>query len=212
MFVRQPQFRNASADVQIYYGDSPTTTAARYYKSWNKPPGVSHIYMMLIGGGGNGDGVTGGASGAVTVWYGAAQNVPDSLEVLAGFGGTTSIVRYRGTSLSTLLQANSASTITPGTATTANQFAASGYYQSIAGQAGTSAGGPGPSNTTFLSGGGTGGITTNYGYTTDQGFFQLQPIIVGGGSGSYNNQRSGIGCGGAINGVGGQGMVLIASW
>ena len=55
MFVRQnqQQFRNSNADVQIFYGsDASVSTRTR---SWNKPTGVSHVYMMLIGGGGYGD-------------------------------------------------------------------------------------------------------------------------------------------------------------
>jgi hypothetical protein len=216
MFVRQnqQQFRNSNADVKIFYGSSNGT--ARISGAWNKPPGVSHVYMMLIGGGGNGDATTGGGSGAVTVWYGAAQNVPDVLEITAtnqGLG-TSTIVYYRSTAgtPNTLLTANAGPATAGGAATTAGVFAASGFYQSIAGQAGTS-GTLSASSTTFLSGGaGTGG-TANYGYSTgstSDGYFLLQPIIVGLGA---SNLRGGIGCGGSANsGTGGQGMVLIASW
>jgi hypothetical protein len=214
MFVRQnqQQFRNSNADVQIFYGDTPSATAYRYKKTWNKPPGVSHVYMMLIGAGGAGDGVTGGGSGAVTVWYGAAQNVPDVLEILAGFAINTT-VSYRGSSLILLLQANAANTITGAPTTAAGVLAASGFYQSIAGQSGET-GSVSASATTFLSGGGS-GVTANYGYGTlagQDGFFMLQPVIVG--TGGTNLQNGGIGCGGgtATFGLGGPGMVLIASW
>jgi hypothetical protein len=49
--------------------------------------------MMLIGGGGNGGAGDGGGSGTVTVWYGAAQHVPNSLSVTvaAGSGLSTSV-------------------------------------------------------------------------------------------------------------------------
>jgi len=217
MFVRQnqQQFRNSNADVQIFYGDTPSATAYRYKKTWNKPPGVSHVYMMLIGAGGSGDGTTGGGSGAVTVWYGAAQNVPDVLEILAGFAINTT-VSYRGSSLILLLQANAANTITGGLATAAGVLAASGFYQSIAGQDGTS-GTQSASATTFLSGGNGGGVpnTANYGYSINSGngFFMLQPLIVGCGGNDTGN--GGIGCGGGLTSSssrGGQGMVLIASW
>lgn len=219
MFVRQnqQQFRNSNADVQIFYGDANATTASRFKKSWNKPPGVSHVYMLLIGAGGNGNGTNGGGSGAVTVWYGAAQNVPDQLEILAGFGINTT-VSYRGSSLITLLTANAGSSPTAGAATTAPLFAASGFYQSIAGQDGTTVASISASGTTFLMGGGTtgGSATANYGYATasnNNGFFILQPIIVG--VCGMGDGRGGIGCGGGANattGRGGQGMVLIASW
>lgn len=220
MFVRQTQqqFRNSNADVQIFYGTRPGDVNPQ--ATWNKPPGVSHVYMLLIGKGGNGNGTNGGGSGAVTVWYGAAQNVPDSLEISAPSigGGANTLVRYRTTTgtPTTLLQANGASLSTAGSATPANLFASSGFYQSIAGQNGTN-GAVSASSTTFLSGGSANGTTGNYGYTNStsnrNGFFMLQPIIVGvGGSG---NSIGGVGCGGgtsASTGLGGQGMVLIASW
>ena len=177
---------------------------------------------MLIGSGGDGvSGTTGGGSGAVTVWYGAAQHIPDSLVVtLAGPTGGNTVVGYRDVSnVTTLLQANDAVTSTAGTATTANQFAASGFYKSTAGQDGAT-GGVNPSATTFLSGGGAGtgvSVVANYDYrlttasTSLNGIFLMQPIIVGiGGKGGAG--RGGIGCGGGANGFGGPGMVLIASW
>ena len=214
MFVRQPQFRNASADVQIFYGNRPGDNNPQ--ATWNKPPGVSHVYMMLIGAGGNGDSTNGGGSGAVTVWYGAAQNVPDSLEILCygPSGATNTEIRYRTTSTSTnqLLVARTGSGSTGGPAMTANAFCASGFFQSIAGQDG-SPGSISASSTTFLSGGGSSGVPGNYGYINSNvkaGFFMLQPIIVGtGGSAAF---PGGVGCGGGVTGLGGQGMVLIASW
>lgn len=216
MFVRQPQFRNSNADVQIFYGDANTNNNFRGRKTWNKPPGVSHVYMLLIGGGGNGDGTVGGGSGAVTVWYGAAQNVPDCLEILVTTvgGGIDTYVSYRSTSATVvdLLRANTGTT-SGGTATTANAFAASGFYQSIAGQTGAVGATP-ASSTTFLSGGAASEATANYGYVnpiTYTGFFMMQPVIVG--TGGSNDRNGGLGCGGGLySGLGGQGMVLIASW
>jgi hypothetical protein len=218
MFVRQnqQQFRNSNADVQIFYGDATSTTASRFKKSWNKPPGVSHVYMMLIGSGATGDGTNGGGSGAVTVWYGAAQNVPDYLEVLCGFNIATTVHYRSGPSLITLLNAATGGNPNGGAVTTAPLFAASGFYQSIAGQDGTS-GTQSASATTFLSGGNGGGVpnTANYGYSINSGngFFMLQPLIVGCGGNDTGN--GGIGCGGGLTSSssrGGQGMVLIASW
>lgn len=209
--IAKPQ----GCDIQTFYGyggSNPTTY------TWVKPRGVSNVYMMLIGGGGAGNGTAGGGSGAVTVWYGSAQNVPDNLFVRPGQGaGTdTSVERFASPSI-VLLRANAGSSTTGGTATTANQFAASGFYQSIAGQNGTNSN-TSPSATTFTSGGAVNGGSSsgNYGYfvgtvNNEAGFFMTQPIIVG--VGGIGTARGGIGCGGgATSGTGGPGMVLIASW
>jgi hypothetical protein len=209
MFPQQPQqqFRTTNADVQMFYKDS----------AWSKPPGVSHVYMMLIGGGGNGDGTgTGGGSGAVTTWYGAAQHVPDNLVVSVSTGNAVNTtVNYRTSSgLFALLTANGGVLNVAGTAMSANRFTASGFYNSTAGQAGNT-GASGASGTTFLGGGADNLLATgNYGYTINSfdgsGFFQMQPIIVGVGGSTAG--RGGIGCGGGRTGVGGTGLVLIASW
>lgn len=222
MFVRQHQnqFRNSNADVQFFYGSNTTQTY-----SWNKPVGVSHVYFMLIGSGGNGNSSRGGGSGAVTVWYGAAQNVPDSLVLQPSPSNfTTSYVYYRGSSstLVTLLSASgggTGGTGNAGAAMTANQFANSGFFQSVDGQAGTATTQL-ASATTFLSGGNTVQFNiANYGYSIPgigDGFSQLQPIIVGvGASGSSNTNRAGFGCGGSlgpVGGIGGQGLIIIGSW
>lgn len=226
MFPQQPQqqFRTAGADVQIFYGSS--RGSVRNQQAWNKPVGVSHIYMMLIGGGGPGDSVNaGGGSGAVTVWYGAAQNVPNSLVISAAPSQagssfmTTVSARFSDSSAlpTALLTASSTTTTSGGAAMIANQFTASGFFQSVAGQDGLP-GGVGASTTTFLSGGGAGGNNQdgNYGYsqpsaTNLNGFFMLQPVIVG--VGSTGSFRGATGCGGGFSGGGGgPGMVLIASW
>jgi hypothetical protein len=226
MFPRQHQnqFRNSNADVKFFYGTYNTINNSS--TTWNKPPGVSHVYMMLIGPGGNGDGTTGGGSGAVTVWYGAAQNVPDSLVVVVpSLQSLTTSVNYRGSNgLNTLLTANAPSSGTnSATAMTANQFTAMGFFQSVAGQAG-SASNVSASTTTFLTGGGYESIQTNYGYSQPSlnrnGFFMLQPVIVGCGAAGHltgaDSLQAGIGCGGAYGnasgGQGGPGLALIASW
>lgn len=219
MFVRQHQnqFRNANADVQIFYRDS----------TWNKPPGVSQIYMMLIGAGGAADSGTsyGGNSGNVTTWWGSAQNVPDSLiispaPVTAGTG-SDSTISYRRTSLVTLLTAGGGNTAgNANIADAATPFANSGIYKNTLGQPGT-IGSPSASTTTFLSAGtinGSPGGTSNYGYQmrTSTGSFLFQPIIVGVGNGNdaLSTFTTSIGCGGSgsASGRGGPGMVLIASW
>ena len=211
MFPQQPQqqFSKAGADVQLFYRDS----------AWAKPPGVSHIYMMLIGGGGDGNGVDeGGSSGAVTVWYGAAQHVPDSLVLAVSTGNNVNTtVNYRASNgLNTLLTASASNGSTTATAMTANQFTASGFFSSTAGQ---TQGSGSASTTTFLTAGASVGASPgNYGYTrggtTSHGYFQLQPIIVSVGSGGDLgvNSRAAIGSGAGVIGRGGPGMVLIASW
>ena len=213
MFPQQPQqqFRTAGADVQIFYGSGAVANCSF---GWTKPIGVSHIYMLLIGGGADGDGTNGGGSGAVAVWYGAAQNIPNVLQLLISTGGS-SIRTISGSSTISLITANASTTVTGASATTANQFTALGFFQSVKGQDG-SPGDPGASTTTFLSGGGASGLTTaNYGYTASiskAGYFMLQPMIVGVGGAGGGTSVGGIGCGGALSGKGGPGMVLIASW
>lgn len=223
--IAKPQ----NCDIQTFYGFAAPTGVGIYRnaRTWVKPRGVSHVYMLLIGAGGNGDGANGGGSGAVTVWYGAAQHVPDNLSVSVGGRGDQSNTRihYRGSqapaSANLLLEALGTSTSTGATAMPANYFTASGFFQSVAGQDG-SAGGVAASTTTFLSGGGTGQgrVIANYGYDNTvgaavgvgaAGFFQMQPIIVG--VGGAETRNGGVGCGGGFNsGLGGQGLVLIASW
>jgi hypothetical protein len=209
-------------NIQTFYGSGELITPSEGVQySWNKPVGVSHVYMMLISGGGIGDGTNGGGSGAVTIWYGAAQHVPDSLVIEvagSGQGQNTQVAFRNAATFSYLLRANTASGATSGTATTAGPFAASGFYKSTAGQNGSSSANS-ASTTTFLSGAGTGPTSTsNYGYVNVQagtnythGYFLMQPIIVG--VAGINDGDGGIGCGGApASAKGGPGMVLIASW
>jgi hypothetical protein len=211
--IAKPQ----KCDIQTFYG--PNSTSVEQVYSWTKPVGVSHVYMLLIGAGGGGSGASGGGSGAVTVWYGAAQNVPNNLLITPGSANlnTSTVIAYKGRTVSYLLYANSGTGATGGTAQTAGPFAASGFYKSTAGQNGAS-GNVTASSTTFLGGGGgsTSTISTsNYGYTSSgsnlEGYFLMQPIIVGVGAGSGTG-TGGIGCGGGSSGLGGPGMVLIASW
>jgi len=180
--------------------------------------GVSHVYMLLIGGGGSGDATTGGGSGGVTVWYGAAQHVPNFLLIYPAIAGDGSSVSTRFRTTTTILVAYGGTGSTGGSAFAANQFTASGFFRSTAGQDGSTAG-ISASATTFLSGGGasTSAITANYGYALStsssnlNGVFQMQPIIVG--VGSKGTATGAIGCGGGLtSGIGGPGMVLIASW
>jgi hypothetical protein len=198
-------------NIQTFYANN-AGSATITTQTWVKPRGISNVYMLLIGAGGTGNGTSGGGSGAVTVWYGSAINVPDILYVAVTQSNDTRI-QYRGSGgLVTLLQGFCGSGSTAGTAFTANQFAASGFFQSIAGQNGSASS---PSSTTFLTaGGGFTSKTANYGYgigNDANGFFMLQPIIVG--MGGSSSGRGGIGCGGgSASGVGGPGMALIASW
>jgi hypothetical protein len=218
MFVpqNQNQFRTANADVQMFYAPQ-SSLANQLRSSWNKPTGVSHVYIMLIGSGGQGGGEDGGGSAAVTVWYGAAQHVPDILylkiDSAGNSGGFTAVYgRFSSSTPVELLRAESANGFGGGASTAANNFSASGFYQSVAGQNGSS-GSISASPTTFLSGGSySSSVAANYGYTNSaQGLFFIQPLIVsvGGSSGG----RGGVGSGAGGNTVqGGPGFALIASW
>lgn len=215
--IAKPQ----GCDIQTFYGNyGGGVNQYQYRQSWNKPRGVSHVYILMIGQGGNGDGTTGGGSSAVTVWYGAAQHVPDMLSVEVGTnnpsGGHNSGVYFVGSSNTALLSADGPGGSVGGTVMTANFFTASGFFSSTAGQNGSTTS-VGASTTTFLSGGGATNITPNYGYpvatvAAAPGYFQMQPIIVG--RGGRTTGKGGIGCGGGAssNAPGGDGMILIASW
>ncbi len=225
--IAKPQ----NCDIQIFYGGKTGANQSgnNLHKSWMKPRGVSFIYMMLIGSGGYGNGTDGGGSGAVTVWFGNANNVPDQLVVIAAYssnnGGNNNASTVGSRQASTtgnqtptaLLTASSSTSATGALAMTANAFAASGFFQSVAGANGGT-GTLSPSSTTFLSGGadGAGIVQANYGYggTIGNGYFQLQPIIVGvGGTNQAAPYEAGIGCGnGQASAPGGPGLVLIASW
>ena len=139
---------------------------------------------MLIGAGGGGcpgnatAGGSGGGSGAVTVWWGSAQHIPDALNVNIGVGGIATVtggattVDYRTASatLINLLTANGGSSNVAGTvaapaggtATASGFFGSLGFYASTAGQAGAVGASTGSgssvaaSTTTFVSGGGGG--------------------------------------------------------
>lgn len=207
-----------NANVQIF---SATNQNSITTSTWVKPQGASFVWFTLIGPGGYGDFTTGGGSGAVTNFMCPAFLIPDSLVVSIPLHGNYS----RPTSVSyqqkdgtgyTLLTADYATTV-GGVAMTANYFTAMGIFQSVAGQDGSTLDVT-TSNTTFLSGGGSSGgsQTSNYGYsagptgTNRNGFFQMQPIIVG--AGGMNTGKGGVGCGGGVNGVGGPGLVVIITW
>lgn len=210
------------ANVQIFNGpDNSATTSAT--KDWIKPQGASFVWFTLIGAGGNGDGTTGGGSGAVTNFMCPAFLIPDMLRVIVGTTSFGTQIRYQqkdGNGYQ-LLVAASGSGSTAGQAAAANAFTAMGFFQSVAGQNG-SAGDQTASATTFLSGGnGTGGvgtITANYGYSRGpgSGFFQMQPIIVGVGGANGSGSKGGIGCGSDATATGaatgGPGMVVIITW
>ena len=201
-----------------------------FYKTedWVKPQGASFVWFTLIGAGGATDGtatyLVGGGSAAVTNFMCPAFLIPDVLRVqvgrsLVGGNGEDSTILYQQKDGSgyTLLTArgglsgdNGGSS---GPASTANNFTAMGFFQSVAGQDGRNTGLA--SATTFLSGGVYGGAATaNYGYTNaGSGFFQMQPIIVGAGGGSSGSSKGGVGCGGGgTTGIGGDGMVVIITW
>lgn len=207
--IAKPQ----NCDIQTFYGNGLISNTTTY--TWNKPISASHVYMLLIGAGGYGDGATAGGSGNVTVWYGAAQNVPNSLIVSPALNQNVDTYVLYNQQVSALLIASSSSGPSVRPANTKTVFGSSGFYRSVGGQDNPITD-PLASPSTFLNAGANSNsvTTTNYGYENQQytnGFLLMQPILVG--VGASNNNGGGIGCGGGYNsGAGGAGMVLIASW
>jgi hypothetical protein len=213
-----------NADIQIFNAGNSGVT---FNHTWTKPQGASFVWFTLIGSGGgaNSSGGTGGGSGAVTNCLVPAFLIPDVLRITVGKGGAVSNdgiitrISYYNKASYSLLEANGGGIAQGGLAFTSNYFSAMGFFQSIDGQTGTTSAAT-ASATTFLSAGSAGAnaVTANYGYASDatsgQGFFQLQPIIVGvGGGGAGNAGKGGIGCGGASgSGIGGDGLVVIITW
>jgi len=234
------------ANIQIFNGGDSATTNHTNSRRWIKPQGASFVYFSLIGAGGAGgilgagSSAGGGGSGAVTNFMCPAFLIPDDLQVVVGRGsasaGTDTKIVYQqkiGTGYD-LLTAGAGGAGGPdlsgtsGAAMTANYFTPIGFFQSVAGQAGsltlTTA-----STTTFLSGGTSNGqgVTANYGYSVAAekfGFFMTQPIIVGVSNGGNmtgtTGIRTAIGCGGSgandgttfVPSQGGDGMVVIITW
>jgi hypothetical protein len=210
------------------------------------------------GGGGASAGAStfggGGGSSAVTNCMMPAFLIPDILQVRVGFGGAGAIAggldgsgagdseifyqQKAGTGYTLLTAKGGGAGVvnaggTGGAASVSNYFSAAGFFQSIAGANGNIVT---ASPTTFLQGGGyrDEAYTGNYGFSLDttrnttNGFFQMQPIIVGLG-GTYTSAggaanaagRGGVGCGGsgvasggtaATGGRGGDGLVVIVTW
>ena len=210
------------ANIQIF---NQPTLLSNPTATWIKPQGASFVWFTLIGGGGGGDqSTTGGGSGAVTNCMVPAFLIPDSLVIQVGAGGPPSgngtptriFYRLKDTSNYQLLTAEPGLVNSAGTASSSNYFSCMGFYQSIAGQNG-STGSIAASTTTFLAGGnGTGGVAnSNYGYkSTDDGSFQMQPIIVGIATSipGASAGKAGIGCGGHRDGQGGDGLAVIITW
>jgi hypothetical protein len=79
-------------NVKIFYASS----GSNYWQTWQKPRGCKFIWMMAIGGGNGGAGmstsaiaeVNGGGSGAITRALFPANVLPDILYVQPGVGGT----------------------------------------------------------------------------------------------------------------------------
>jgi len=217
-----------NANVQIFNAGQNKGT-----QSWVKPQGASFVWFTLIGAGGAGDATYGsGGSGAVTNCMMPAFLIPDELQVQVGKGGTSggaggnTLINYVSKGTYNLLTANGGSggaTSAGGVASTSNYFSAAGFFQSVAGQAGVLATYT-ASTTTFLSGGTSASAPVfNYGYTVNSasagnGYFQMQPIIVGTSScgNSSDSFKTGIGCGGSFGFstgcIGGDGLVVIISW
>jgi hypothetical protein len=210
-----------NANVQIFHSNSGSSSGDRQTATWIKPQGASFVWFTLIGPGGSGDGAgTSGGSGGVTNFMCPAFLIPDSLQVLAANpdSGSDTKIFYITTNASTptvILRGGISGGTSGGSAMSANFFTAMGFFQSVAGESG-STGGVSASSTIFLSSGATVGntVTANYGYTNTtnnrRGYFMLQPIIVG--VGGIGTASGGIGCGGGDFGKGGNGLVVIITW
>ena len=189
------------ANIQILYKTD----------DWVKPQGASFVWFTLIGAGGGGGSANTGGCGTVTNFMGPAFLMPDVLRVVVGrgsvgLGETTSVIyqQKNGTGYTLLSATGGPTDGTSGIPVPANNFAAMGFYQSVGGVSG--------SGGTFL---GAGDENGNYGYTTTgtnaNGYFQMQPIIVG--LGSRGSGKGGIGSGGGpSSGIGGDGLVVIITW
>jgi hypothetical protein len=76
-----------------------TGTISGSFQTWNKPPGISFINIICVGGAGGGGGgsarrpgvstigATGGATGAMTTITLPSFGIPDTLYILPGYGG-----------------------------------------------------------------------------------------------------------------------------
>ena len=91
-------FQNlASQQDQRFWYYQGTTSGS--FQTWNKPPGISFVNIICVGGAGGGGGgtarrpgtttigATGGATGAMTTVTLPAFLIPDILYILPGYGG-----------------------------------------------------------------------------------------------------------------------------
>jgi hypothetical protein len=197
-------------------------------------PDVLQVVIGRGGAGGLNDGSTGNDGNPTQLRY--QQKATTGyllLEALAGSAGLGGLAGGAGGA--------------GGAATTNNYFSAMGFLNSVAGQNGADGAAAIAASTTTFLGGGSGGAqnavpltaTGNYGYVATpnsgivvNGFFQIQPIIVGvGGPANYATGGTslragtgGAGCGGGggsihaasgasgYGGRGGDGLVVIVTW
>jgi hypothetical protein len=184
-----PQFRG---DVQLFF---PTGNANTLWQTWNKPRGISMIYMIAIaGGGGGGGGFTrattvaggGGGSGAcsgMATLMMPAIFLPDTLKVSVGPGGAGGAPGANGQN-----GVNSYVTLGAGLTTgitIPNVILASGANAPGGGGAGTgAAAGPAGAVPTVATIGAVGpmgklGIWPNTGTATNNGYVGLVGVIGG---------------------------------
>lgn len=202
-------------------------------------------FTLIGGGGGGFKSGTvglqaGGGSSAVTNFMGPAFLMPDVLRVNVGAGGlsdvttptaggaSTIVYQQKNTTGYTLLTVNgggagaSGAGGSGGAASSGTSFTAMGFLYSVAGQPGNAGGVVTPSSFTFLSGGAGQNqqVQANYGYSTaaggtSDGFFMMQPIMVGVGAVQNGTAGTGCGAGGGATGAGGKGgdgLVVIITW
>ncbi len=227
IYAAEPEVRGA-ADIQVYIGETDT---------WNKPADASGVTVVCIGAGGGGGGGRkaatsntragggGGGGGGFSKMTFAASELPSSVSVQAGVGGTggagATVDGGGGTSgtagtdsfFGTYMRATGGAAGTGGTSTTHAGGAGGTGLQSDGGNGGTGGTTTSTAGSTARygggGGGGGGGITSGNGNgfgsagggVTFAGSSGLSGGAAGGGAGVAGNPGSSAG----VNGVPGAG-------
>jgi hypothetical protein len=188
-----PQFKG---DVQLFFSNG-TLPASQGWQIWQKPRGISMVYMITISGGGGGGGgfnrpggtgdAGGGGSGGcsgITPMMMPAIFLPDQLYIFAGNGGIGGSSGVAGTAGALSIISLGNGTATAG-ATIPNLILQSGQAGPTGGGAGTGAAGgaAGVAGTvsTFTTTGPLGklGFFTSTGTNTNNGYAGIAGIIGG---------------------------------
>lgn len=153
--------------IQIFWGPITNTAIVNNTYTWNKPKGISLVYIIAIGGGSGGGGGAsnstsaggggGGGGGAVVFAFGPEQYVPNTLYITPGFGGAGGTGQVNGGAAATNGQLGGNTYIN--TVPLATPAVATGYYNFISvygsngGTAGSTTGGAGGGSASNLQAG-----------------------------------------------------------